>query len=274
MRRCWLILLCGLLLPSLALAGEPKQTQKTDPQARTAQRYGFAAWPAASAARAGVSPHSLKATGWTRVSLRLDARRAEATVGFAPASGASKTKRKRAAQVRAQLRLHATAKAARRALLGFLGACQATLTREPGYGDVAFGVRGRAGLTLLAAVRGNVTFVARGSGAADLAAASDLLVRSSAALEPGQSVPTPRLLALRTVAPAKVGATKLRLDFAPGSPQPLGVVITSSAGGVLRTRGGYTLYVTKPGRITLRVVACSKLLQVGTRTVTLDVAPN
>jgi hypothetical protein len=249
----------------------------------SAHRYGAADWPAASAVRAGFDTGALKATGLERVSLRIDARRAEATLGFRPrATPKGQLEQPREAAVKGptvvvKVRRFATCKQARRWLLAELGACQAKLTREPGLGDVAFGWRRAQELRYAAAAQGNLGWVVRslnpgpaaavGEGPGDvalLAAALDAQARRAPKIGASKG---PQLLG-HEVGVAQIGKPlPFSLRFAPAAHS-----LRFDAGehaSVVRARSGFLLYADRSGKVEVTVYACTRDLQASKHQVVL-----
>lgn len=268
MRSRWFVAFALLALTPAASGGEDDARL-----AQVAETYGVAAWPAATARRAGVSPQRVDAKGYTRGDVRVDPRVGEGRVSF---------KSERGGEVVLTLRVFEEAKAARAALVGRLATVQGVLARQPGAGEVAFGARDAKGRTsLLVAVRGNVTFELRATRpeglSADaieaLALAADGAILEARPLEPGVPLPAPRVLAVRVAAARAGQPAALTLDVDPAGPAAVYASFTCGEGaGVVQTDGGFELLAPRAGTLHIDVCVASQELLVSRAKATIEVA--
>ncbi|MGE0712632.1 MAG: hypothetical protein AB7N76_03460 [Planctomycetota bacterium] len=270
-----------VVLLALAASALPAAAQQAAPPGASgmppglAERYQVAAWPQPSAARAGWDTGSLAVPGWERVSLRLDPRAVEATLGLRPAAkqqpqethpgqqakapqpkdAQSKDAQSKEAQptVLVRVRSCASPAAARRWLLAHLGACQTTLRREPGLGDVAFGARGGERLLYVAAAQGNLAWTVRALrpdvDAGPVAAAVDAHTRRA----PVGAAKAPRLEGAEPAPAAQPGQPlPFSLSFAGDAPAALDFDAGPHA-SVVPAQGRYLLYADRAGEVEVKV---------------------
>lgn len=279
-RRLFVRRLASLVvaLAALAPAGRAQDAAEAaarDRLARVAKEHGVAGWPAAGAAVGGIPVAKLELPpGFAVLERAFDARRGEVALSLGKAGAA-------APSAVATVRLHASPKAAREALIAALGAMQVRAEGDPAAGQLAFGVRGPDGRRrLVLGSRANVTWSARlldpdaagaGAPALDLVSSSiDRLVQA----QPAGSPAGPRLLDLAPVAGrARAGeATALRLDHDPASPEPAHAAFECTGdASVLATRTGYELLAPAAGPVEVRVFAMSDDLRVSAATFKLVV---
>lgn len=267
MNRALFALLGAFLCLSPVLAQEPApQRGPSQRQLELAERYATANWPEPSAAREALAPAGLKVVDLALRGLRIDPRRAEATLNFGARAQAPQQESAEQAEqppilVQVRVRRCASAKVARALLLAHLGAIQATLEREANLGDVAFAGRVEERRVHVAAAQGNVFWVARALepkvDVGPVAAALDALVRRTPARSAAGEL---------TLTQAVPGAQKragdplpFRLDFAGG--EPAAVLCEAEGASVVRTKQGYLLYADAPGALSVRVRAATKDLR-------------
>jgi len=235
----------------LALSLTPVLAQDAARQASLAERYGVPGWPASAPSRVGLDPASIQAEGWQVLEVQRDARRAEARVGFARQGVAVQV-----ALASLRLRRHPGAAEARRALLGALGAVQATLAPRKDLGDLAYGTRG-----YVVGTYSNLEFCLRAAKPGvdleqALLPALAAALRATAPLEAGAPLALP-------AAEVEVGQparpTPFRLAFAPEAPEAAAIAFACSGdASVLRTAEGYTLYPAPgPSEVEVRVFLCT-----------------
>lgn len=238
-----------------------------------ARTYGLASWPAPAARLRGLEAGALEVQGWSRCSLTIDPRRAEAALTFSPAGGDEPT-----ALVR--LALHEDARAAREALLLRLGAVQTKLQPEAGPCDAAFAARDPAGkLRLLCAVLGDATLVVQRIGATgrgaleELVRAAERLLLEAPRLAAGEARPAPRLLSARLERAPEGEGLPLRLELDPAGPAARFVAFEGPSGvsAVRAADGGWFLHGAAPGPLRLRAWACSDALQAAELELALEV---
>ncbi|HBP21206.1 MAG TPA: hypothetical protein DEA08_25895 [Planctomycetes bacterium] len=257
--------------PAFAQERAPEQRGPSQRQLELAERYATAAWPKPSAAREAIHPAALKVADFALRGLRIDPRRAEATLDFAarsPQQERAQESSRPQILVQARLQRCSSAQAARTLLLAHLGAIQATLEREANLGDVAFAGRVEERRVHVAAAQGNVFWVVRALeptvDAGPVAAALDALVRRT----PPRSA-AGELTLVQAVPGTQKGAgapLPFRLEFAGG--EPAAVHCEAEGASVVRTKQGYLLYADAPGALSLRVRAATKdLRQVDVRVV-------
>lgn len=268
-------IIATLLFALLATPAFAQSLEQPGAKERTAQSYAAHAWPEAGPDRTGLHPATITAAGFQRTQVRVDPRSGLATITYAALGRDGKPLAKTNAAL-VHVQVHASAAAAREALLARLTAVQAKLNREEALGEVAYGNRVAGGLSYLVGAVGNVSYVVRALAKTDvepLAAAAARQAAAAPVREDGQSV-APRVLACE-IAPAQVGRpAALSLDFDPGAAKAAHVAFECSNGAsVIATKTGYELYTSKPGPVTVKVFACSKLLGVGTLTVKTEAAP-
>lgn len=243
------------------------KTATTDPRIAL---YKPKSWPAATLGRDGVAFLTITAPGWIRDSYQVDPRRGQATLGFKSTLG------KRAdgvagadAAVFVTIRVHENVAAARQSLLRTLLTVTSILKRDESLGDIAFTSRNGKALTYAAAVRGNVTFVARsaetGIDASVVANATDAVIQKSAVVEKAGAVSKPAITGLG-VEIAKTGQPNpLTLDADPQSPKPEYIAFQCTprpSTSVVKNGEAYELYAGQPGSVTIKAFACSDKLQI------------
>ncbi len=269
-----LLVACGDGAPPAGGAGggagrdDGREAAGAPPPAAAAPAPDPAGWPAPGPARAGVDVLEIAAAGFERVDHVVDPRVGEATLAFH--SGRAP------AQAFLTVRLHPDVGAARAHLAAAVRACTMPLAPERVAGDVALGARGDGRLLYLAAARGNVTLIARAAGAdldlGPLVDAADKAVLAAPVLVPGRAPPGPRILGVEAAAAVAGRPVPLALAFDRALPEPAYVVFDAGPdAGVVRTETGYELHASRPGRLEVRLFACSRALQASSLAFSIDV---
>lgn len=232
--------------------------------------YKPKSWPEASLGRDGVAFLTLTAPGWIRDFYQVDPRRGQATLGFKSTLGKRNDGVAGAeAAVFITIRVHPNVRDARNSLLRTLLTVTSVLKREETLGDVAFTSRRGNSLVYAAAVRGNVTFIARsaetGIDASILANAADTFIKKSPAVNKEGVISKPAITGLGAEL-AKTGqANPLSMDSDPQSPKPTYIAFECSprtSTSIVKNGEGYELYAGQPGSVSVKAFVCSDRLQI------------
>lgn len=238
--------------PSPAIASE------ADPRLET---YKPEEWPEASPLRDGVAVTALTVSGWRRSSLDIDPRLAQAQLAFAPSEPEAESR------LFARVRLHDKAEDAREDLLARMRAATATLQVIQGLGDIAYAAQSPAGLSFVAAARGNICFSVRApeldAEALELAQSIDQQIQQSPAVAALSDNTAPRFAGAE-LRQAETGRSRpLGLSFAPNAPQPAALAFDCSqvTAGVVLGPQGAAFSSAKAGIINIRGHACTDRLR-------------
>lgn len=268
MRSLVCALACALFLACAAPLYAQGSTLE-EHQRRVAERYQVETWAASGPGVAGWAPDGFQPANWERLSVRIDARRAEAKLDFARRRELPAAERRAEALVTVQR--HADPAAARQAFLAALGACAGRLEREAGLGEVAFGTRLKGGLIFLLGVRGDLTYsvrsLERDVPIDDLAAALDAELRQAKPQAGAKPRPRATLKGSKVRPPAAGQPIAVTLDFE-GEVRALHLDAGQEA-SALRTEHGCLIYPEGDGPLQLEVLACDKELRVSRQTVTI-----
>lgn len=258
------------LQPELPRQEQPRSQGAGAPDPRIAL-YKPKTWPEASASRDGVAFLTISAPGWNRDFYQVDPRRGQASLGFS----STLTEKQERAQEEFQgqsavfltLRVHKSPAEARESLLRSVLAVTSMMKRDDSLGDVAFSARSGNALRYAAAVRGNISFIARsaedGIDASVLAAAVDAAIKKSPVLSKG-GLSKPSVTGLGAEL-AKTGQPNtLMFDYDRQSPKPEYMAFECSprtSVSIVKNGEQYELYSGQAGSVTIKAFACSDRLQ-------------